>query len=675
MIHPESLESPMPDHGAMSPAQPVNPSALTPLQQDLQGYAETLGHHLNARWVGIWTAKGGALEFAAAAGMKQVSPDPAMMAFFARMRQPFVTNTFCNDPIFRDQAWAIDAGITACAAYPLLIDEHWEGVMAVFTQKSIPHSTLETLSAVARDLALTIKHRRSEELLSLSNEANGQPSADAAVAIILQSLDGIITDWSPGAQRLFGYSRADALGRPTTLLVPPERAGEHAECLQRLQRGDEVTHPDTVRLRKDGTPIDVEIDMAPLHAPDGSRAGAITVVRSLAQAKERAQNYQQAQKMEAFGKLAGGIAHDFNNLLTVISGYSEIMMNRIDPKDPMRDWATQIHQAGQRAQTLTRQLLLFSRKQMLEPRVLDLNAIVSETEKMLRRLIGDDILMTTVFAPHVRPIKIDPGQVQQVILNLAVNARDAMPKGGRLTIETDNITLDDVFAELHPNIPQGNYVMLAVTDNGIGMSGDTLNRLFEPYFTTKGPGKGTGLGLSTVHDIVKQNAGYIEVESELGHGASFKVYFPQVEAELAACKSNPHVRMIPRGKETILLVEDDASVRALARKVLDTCGYTVLEAGDGDAAVRLAEAHAGPIQLLVSDVVMPNLSGRDLVERLTALKPGLRVLFLSGYTDDLVTRHGVSVDDFAFLQKPFTPYALAQKVRDELDRDSASRAP
>jgi two-component system, cell cycle sensor histidine kinase and response regulator CckA len=369
-----------------------------------------------------------------------------------------------------------------------------------------------------------------------------------------------------------------------------------------------------------------------------------------------------------FGQLAGGVAHDFNNLLTVILGYTEIVLGRLDPKDSLRELLGETQKAGQRAEVLTRQLLAFSRKKPLEPKVLDFNVVVSDTEKMLRRLIGEDVLMTTLFAPALRPVKIDPGQLQQVILNLAVNARDAMPRGGRLTIETDNIHFDEAHAVTHPHVKPGDYVFLAISDTGAGMTQATKSRIFEPLFTTKGPGKGTGLGLTTVHNIVKQNAGFIEVYSELGRGSTFKIFLPQIEEPSAIHKSHPHLRIIPRGNETVLLVEDDNSVRALARHVLQICGYHVLEAADGAEAIKLAESHAGPIDLLVSDVVMPFLGGRHLAERLLAIKPHLKVLFLSGYTNEAVVRHGVLEAEFAFLQKPFSTGALAQKVRDVLDQ-------
>ena len=642
-------------------------AARAQLKKDLQLYAETLVHQCGAAVVNIWICENGLLDNFVSAGLDPVPLGQATLAFIGQIRQPYVALVISEDSQFHDQAWADQNGIVAWAVCPLLIEDQLEGIIAMFMQKTLSDTTLDTLTVVSRGLAQTIQRHRPNAQANLAParvEATNANGPDSDVAIILLTIDGVITDWNPGAEKLFGHRRADALGERLILVVPPDRLDEHRDILARVGRGEEVVRPDTVRRHKNGTLLDVHLTTSPLRTRDGSIVGAVTVARNLAEAKQREQHFHQAQKMEAFGKLASGVAHDFNNLLTVISGYSEILMTRIDFQDPMREWAAEIHKAGQRAETLTRQLLTFSRKQVIEPRVLDLHAVVCDTEKMLRRLIGEDILMTTMFAPNLPPVKIDPGQIQQVILNLAVNARDAMPKGGRLTIETDSVTLDD--AEAH--LPPGAYVMLAVSDTGVGMSAATQAQIFEPLFTTKGPGQGTGLGLTTVHDIVKQNGGAIVVESALGQGATFKVYLPQVDDDLPGCKSNALLRSIPRGDETVLLVEDEEAVRSLTRRVLETCGYTVLEASDGDEAVRLGERHEADIHLLLADVVLPTLSGRALIDRLTALKPKLRVLFLSGYTDDAVTRHGVRGDEFAFLQKPFTPSALAQKVREELDR-------
>jgi CheY-like chemotaxis protein len=374
--------------------------------------------------------------------------------------------------------------------------------------------------------------------------------------------------------------------------------------------------------------------------------------------------------MEAVGYLAGGVAHDFNNLLTIISGYSEILLPGLPPEDPRREMVAQIQQAGERAAALTRQLLAFSRRTVLEPKILDLNELVRENEKMLRRLIGEDVQLATQLDPALTPVRVDPGQIGQVIMNLAVNARDAMPTGGKLTIETGNAALDEAFAAMAPEARPGRHVLLAVTDTGVGMTPEVRARIFEPFFTTKGPGRGTGLGLATVYGIVKQSGGFLTVHSEPGHGTAFKIYLPAVTGAAPTGKSSQGTRLLARGNETILLVEDEDVVRTMIRVVLQDAGYVVLEASRGDVALRLAEEHVGPVHLLLTDVVMPQMGGRQLVERLAPLRPGLKVLYLSGYTDDAVVRHGVLQAEVAFLQKPFTMAALTNKVRQVLDEEA-----
>jgi two-component system cell cycle sensor histidine kinase/response regulator CckA len=398
---------------------------------------------------------------------------------------------------------------------------------------------------------------------------------------------------------------------------------------------------------------------------DGRPEGAVVMHINVSDHKRLEQQFTQAQKMEAVGRLAGGVAHDFNNLLTVINGYSEMVRDRLPPGDPARELVAEIARAGERAAGLTRQLLAFSRQQLVVPQVLDLNALVADTEKMLRRLIGEDVELAVDLEPDLGHVEADPGQIEQVLMNLAVNARDAMPQGGRLTIQTRNIRIDA--AESRPGGRPGPYVLLAVSDTGCGMSEGTQARLFEPFFTTKGPGRGTGLGLATVYGIVQQSGGHIDVESARGQGTTFRIYLPRVEALAPTRKSHQGVRLRPGGRETVLLVEDEAAVRALVRVVLREGGYTVLEARHGVEALRLAEQHTGPIHLLLSDVVMPELGGRELADRLAALRPGLKILYLSGYTDDAVLRHGVQEAEAALLQKPFTPDALALKVREVLD--------
>jgi PAS domain S-box-containing protein len=383
--------------------------------------------------------------------------------------------------------------------------------------------------------------------------------------------------------------------------------------------------------------------------------------------------FRQVQKMEAIGRLAGGVAHDFNNLLTIILGYSELMLGRLEPADTRRDLIVQIKNAGDRAASLTRQLLAFSRQQVLAPKVLDLNVVVTETEKMLRRLIGEDITLTTVLDPTLGQVKADPGQIEQVIMNLAVNARDAMPEGGNLTIETGNVELDEAYAKVHPEARAGNYVMLAVSDTGCGMDEAIKARIFEPFFTTKEAGKGTGLGLATVYGIVNQSGGSIYVYSELGRGTTFKIYLPLVEAKKPSAGPQTSPSKIPSGKETLLLVEDEGAVRAMTRHILETCGYRILEASHGAEAIQTCEQSQDPIHLLVTDVVMPGIGGRQLAETLRSKHPELKVLYLSGYTDDAVVRHGVLEAGTNFLQKPFTPSSLAQKVREVLDKENIER--
>jgi PAS domain S-box-containing protein len=377
--------------------------------------------------------------------------------------------------------------------------------------------------------------------------------------------------------------------------------------------------------------------------------------------------FNQAQKMEAFGQLAGGVAHDFNNLLTIINGYSDLLLQKLPSSERSREMITQIRTAGERSAGLTRQLLAFSRKQILATQTLDLNVVVNDTGKMLHRLIGEDIRLATILEPKLWQVQADPGQIEQVLMNLAVNARDAMPRGGRLTIETQNIELDEAHARKHVDARPGAYVLLSVADTGSGIPAEVLARIFEPFFTTKEVGKGTGLGLATVHGIVKQSDGFLSVQSEVGMGTTFSVFLPRTENASAATKSPSTLRDPPKGTETVLLAEDEEGLRKLAAHILVACGYHVLEAIDGNDAARRAAEYPGPIHLLITDVVMPGPSGRAVFEQLAKVRPDLRVLFMSGYTDDAVIRHGIMRNEVNFLQKPFSPFSLAAKVREVLD--------
>ncbi len=379
--------------------------------------------------------------------------------------------------------------------------------------------------------------------------------------------------------------------------------------------------------------------------------------------KSLEEQLRQSQKMEAVGRLAGGIAHDFNNLLTIINGYSDLLLNSVETSEDQRSKIEEVKKAGDRAALLTRQLLAFSRKQVLAPQVLDLNTVIEGLRKMIERLIGEDIEFLTIPHDRLDMVKADPGQVEQIIMNLVVNARDAMPNGGKLTIETVNVEFDEVYSRAHVPSQPGHYVMIAVSDTGTGMDRETQRHIFEPFFTTKESGKGTGLGLATVYGIVKQSGGFVWVYSEQGVGTTFKIYFPRVLEQ----KQAPVVSRVDpgelRGTETILVAEDEEALRLLICETLQQHGYNVLEAADGQGAVRLSERYALPIHLLIADVVMPQMSGRKLAERITAARPGVGVLYMSGYTDDAIVHHGVLDPNTAFLQKPFSPGTLARRVR------------
>ena len=485
-------------------------------------------------------------------------------------------------------------------------------------------------------------------------------------AIIGKTLDGIITNWNIGAQQIYGYSASEIVGKSISTIFPPDLYHEITEMMEKIRLGERVAKADTIRLRQDGKKIHVALTLSPIKDSDGRVIGVSTVARDITENRLLEEKLRQAQKMEAVGQLAGGVAHDFNNLLGVILGYSGLLLEGLSLNDPSRKAIEEIQKAGERAALLTRQLLAFSRKQVLQPKVLDLNAVVSGMENLLNRLLGETIELRVVLNPAIGRIKADFGQLEQIIMNLAVNSRDAMPAGGILTIETSNVELDDGYAAQHVATQPGPHVMLAVTDNGCGMDASTKAHIFEPFFTTKGIGKGTGLGLATVYGIVKQSGGSVWVYTEPGIGTTFKIYLPRVDQVPENEPLMDTTDRIDRGLQTILIVEDDAALLQVIRQSLEEVGYVTLAARGPAEAIYIFENHSGTINLMVTDVIMPGMSGDHLASHLSALRPEMKVLYISGYTDGTIVHHGVLDPGLAFLQKPFSPRALARKVSDVL---------
>jgi two-component system cell cycle sensor histidine kinase/response regulator CckA len=640
--------------------------------------------------------------------------------------------------------------------------------------------------SVSRDIT---ERKRVEERLS-QLAAIVESSFDA---IIGKTLDGTIVSWNAGAEAVYGYSAAEAVGRSISVLSPPEQQHELDHLLERLTRGEKIEHHETTRVRKDGQKIIVSLTLSPIHDASGKIVGASAISRDITERRRVEQDllrsearfaslvqdapygiyrvtldghflqvnpalvrmlgYQseaellarnietdiyakaevrkqmidehwrdkdfrdveahwkckngekiivrlsgrpvqrpggelayfevfaediterrslerqlmQSQKMDAIGRLAGGVAHDFNNLLGVILGQTELLQAELGSNPSVHRRAEAIEHSASRAAELTKQLLAFSRQQFIEPRVVDTNAIVREVEKLLRRLIGEDVEFTLHLQPNAGNIKVDPSQLEQILMNLAVNARDAMPNGGKLILETAYAELDEAYARQHFGAQAGDFVMLVVSDTGTGMDSQTLARIFEPFFTTKTDGRGTGLGLSTVYGIVKQNNGYIMPYSEMGHGTTFRIYFPRVRETPEVRNQKPTQAEFAKGTETILIVEDEASLRELARELLEANGYKVIEAERGEKAMHLVEHSQTPIDLLLTDVVMPGIGGRQLAKRLLELRPGLHVLYMSGYTDDVISNRGVLPENTLLLPKPFTRAILLRRVREALN--------
>ena len=516
---------------------------------------------------------------------------------------------------------------------------------------------------VARDIT---RRRQAETALRESEERFRATFEQAAAGMGHTSLEG---QWLRVNQRLcdiVGYTRDELLARTFQDITHPDDLDVDVAATRQLLANEIQTRSREKRyLHKDGSIVWVDLTVSVMRDSSGEPKAFIAVVQDITGRKQLEQELLHSQRMEGVGQLAGGIAHDFNNLLTVIGGRGHLGLAKLKADDPLRRDFELIQKTADRAARLTRQLLAFSRKQLLQPRVVDPNDLVQDSANLLKRLIGEEIELVFVPAADVGRVHVDPGQLEQVIVNLAVNARDAMPRGGRLTIETSNAELDAGYAAQHVGVVPGQFVMLEVSDTGVGMDGPTQARIFEPFFTTKGPGKGTGLGLATVYGIVKQSGGHVRVYSEPGVGTAFRIYFPRTDAAVEAETSTDAA--LPRGQETVLLVEDEEEVRRFTREVLERLGYTVLEATGAMDAVVISERHLGVINVLLTDVVMPQMSGRELAEAIAGARPETKVLFMSGYTDDAIVRHGVLEAGIKFLEKPFSPQTLAVKVREVLD--------
>jgi len=616
-------------------------------------------------------------EFEAISRQIQLAPGVELPGRIWANRQAAWIPDITKEKGFPRAPFADQAGLHAAFGFPILIEKEVLGVIEFFSQgiRQPNNAILAMMATIGGQIGQFIERKRAEAQLTES-EKRFQAFMDNSPAVaFMKDMEGRYVYVNEPFKQAFSLRGREWLGKTDFDMWPPEFANQYRESdLAVLLEDKTMEVIQTCPSGAGGTTLWMVLKF-PFQDASGRRflGGMALDITERRQTEEKLRQteyqFRQAQKMEAIGRLAGGVAHDFNNLLTIILGYSELMLGQLSPGNPLSDFLVQIKNAGDRAASLTRQLLAFSRQQVLAPKILDLNAVVTDTEKMLRRLIGEDVALATVLDPTIGLVKADPGQIEQVIMNLVINARDAMPEGGKLTIETGNVELDESYARVHADARPGHFVMLAVSDTGCGMDEAIRARIFEPFFTTKEAGKGTGLGLAMVYGIVNQSGGSIYVYSERGQGTTFKIYLPLVDAKSTSGTSQTELAKVSSGKETLLIVEDEGAVRAMTRQVLETCGYRILEAGHGAEAIQVCEQSQNPIHLLVTDVVMPGIGGRQLAETLRSKHPELKVLYLSGYTDDAVVRHGVLEAGTNFLQKPFTPTSLAQKVRQVLDKE------
>ncbi len=580
----------------------------------------------------------------------------------AAMRgEPVIAPDLWKGGFVRREA-AVAAGLRWGLAAPVLRGEETVAVLVLLGEAPPPvvDETVHVLAAAAAQLGAVFQRKRADELRNLQSAIVD----DARTAIVGKLLDGTIISWNRGAQELYGYAPGEVIGKPISILAPPERSGEIAEILERLRHGEVVDPYETVRVRKDGARVRIELSVSPVRDAIGRLRGASAVARDVTRERQLEDELRRTQKMESLGRLAGGVAHDFNNLLTVILADTSALLesNAEMSAESRGEHLEEVLQAAERAAALTKQLLSFARQQAQEPRIVDLNEVIESLERMLRRLLRENVTIESKRAEDLWAVHIDPTHVEQVLVNLAVNAGQAMPNGGRLTLETANVTLDDAYAFRRATVPVGDYVLLTVADTGKGIAPEIQERIFDPFFTTREGEGGSGLGLSTCYGIIRQAGGYIWVYSEPGMGTTFKIYLPRARGSAEGARAQPDTASA-HGTETVLLVEDQPDVRTVAERGLRRFGYRVLLASNGEEALKVAEAHAGDIDIVVTDVVMPGMGGRELAERIQRIRPGIPILFTSGYAGDEILRSDVERNHATLLPKPFTAPELARKVR------------
>jgi PAS domain S-box-containing protein len=582
-------------------------------------------------------------------------------------RAPLVANEAQNDPrLSAVHDYFYKEGTQALLALPLVIEGNVVGGLVLEAARPHHFSTddVNLVWSVADQVAGAVARSR----LAQTRQRLITAIEQSAESVVITDAKGVILYVNPAFEQTTGYTRVEAIGQNPNILNSGEQGAAFYQDLWTTIGVGDVWHGRLVNKRKDGSLYTADATISPIRNGNDSVVSFVGVSRDVTRELQLEEQYRQAHKMEAIGRLTGGIAHDFNNLLTAIDGFAELAQFQLSPDDPVQELISKTRQSSRRAANLVSQLLAFSRKQIVKPQVLVLNDVVNEMDKMLQRIIGEDINLETRLAPGLWSVRIDPTQIEQVILNLAVNARDAMPGGGSLTIKTANVVLNEDFAARHVEVQPGDYVLLEIGDTGMGMSPEVQAHIFEPFFTTKENGKGTGLGLATVYGVVKQSGGHIQCHSQEGMGTTFNIYLPRAEASARPVARQEPTQGIPSGGETILLVEDNDEVRDLAQRVLKRQGYTLLQARNGQEALQLAASHPGPIHLLLTDVIMPGISGVTLAEQLAHTRSDSKVLFMSGYTDEKIEHHGVLEPGVAFLQKPFSPMELARRVRVVLDR-------